>query len=559
MSSTLGERQFGAYRIGALAGRGPAGAVHAARDVRSGLIVALKLFHPDWAQDDAYARRVMCESQRADALRHPNIIPLLDAGALDGELYTATRFARGGDVRALMEDEGRLAPARALFIAQQVAHALDTAHAKGVLHGHVAPPNVLVERLSSHVYLRDFGIHVPVDSSGARAADPRNDVRGLAGVLYELLSGGPPPVVGDDLAGRIANGDLPQLEAVLRRALADEPRQGYASGGELVSAVRAALRPRRASVPAAAPIEAVPVAAPALEPRDDPPATVVAPTRERPRSVRPAWTRGMLHGTPLAVVAAAAAVFAYFGERALSDHASAIAGARPAVAGQGAAGTRPPTGGSDAALLRALHDPAIGRTCRPLNASGRVAALACSALAPHGALVDLRVSRFGSDSAAARAFRDETQPAVQASGGPVGVGSRASAGVCDPSAWLGSGAWRSAPGYSGQVACFITTPSSQGCGGVPAPRCAVLDLDLRRRPPRRPRLDRRGCKRPPVRLVALAPRGVRDAQQVSASCGPCVADPSIETYLAASPLVVDTRMLSVPGTIETCDRSRFTE
>jgi hypothetical protein len=272
-------------------------------------------------------------------------------------------------------------------------------------------------------------------------------------------------VVGDDLADLAAAGDLSRLEPVFRRALAADARRGYASGAELVSAVRAAMRPRRTSAPASAPAPA---------PRDEPPATVAAPMTERTRRVRPAWTRGVLHGTPLAVVAVAAAVFAYFGERALSDHSSAVAGARPAAAGQGASGTGTPRGRSEGALLQALHDPVIRRTCRSLRAPGRVAVLACTALAPHGALVDLRVSRFGSDSAAARAFRDEALPAVQASGGPVGVGARASAGLCDPSAWLGSGAWRSGAGHSGQVACFVTTPSSQGCAGVPAPRCAVL-------------------------------------------------------------------------------------
>src|SRR6185503_5643752 len=124
----------------------------------------------------------------------------------------------------VVQREGPLPPARALFILQQAAHALDTATDEGLRHRAVTAEAILIERHSNHVYVCDFGL-------GPDDVPPL--VPALGAVLDEML--------GDDVP--------PALNAVLVRAAAGGAA-GYASGAELVRAARAAVR--ESTVPVAA-------------------------------------------------------------------------------------------------------------------------------------------------------------------------------------------------------------------------------------------------------------------------------------------------------------------
>ena len=102
------------------------------------------------------------------ALDHPSIIPIYDAGEVDGIVYIAMRYVSGGDLHQLL-DAGPLAPDRAVAILEQVAGALDAAHAHDLVHRDVKPANVLIEA-GGRVYLTDFGI-------AKRARTPGHDAR----------------------------------------------------------------------------------------------------------------------------------------------------------------------------------------------------------------------------------------------------------------------------------------------------------------------------------------------------------------------------------------------
>src|SRR5438105_2759859 len=148
------------FVIEAVAGRGGMGVVYRARQKRPDRIVALKVIAAELADDPAFRARFQREANIAAQIEHPNVIPVHAVGEADGVLYIAMRFVVGTDMRALINNEQRLEPRRAAHIVDQVAQALDAAHATGLVHRDVKPANILLSASGGreHVYLSDFGL-----------------------------------------------------------------------------------------------------------------------------------------------------------------------------------------------------------------------------------------------------------------------------------------------------------------------------------------------------------------------------------------------------------------
>jgi YVTN family beta-propeller protein len=263
-NSRIGTELAG-YRIEALIGRGGMGVVYRAHDLALDRDVALKLLAPHLADDISFRERFLRESRLAASLEHPNVVPIHDAGEIDGQLYIAMRFVEGSDLKAVLH-QGPLEPPRAVRILEQVAGALDAAHARGLVHRDVKPSNVLIDG-REHVYLADFGLSRylgdaatplgPAKSLGTAAyvapeqirgeeVDGRADVYALGCLLYECLAGKPPFQRGSDAATLYAHLEeppptLPSLEQVLPKGLAKEPADRYQTCSELVDAARGAL------------------------------------------------------------------------------------------------------------------------------------------------------------------------------------------------------------------------------------------------------------------------------------------------------------------------------
>jgi YVTN family beta-propeller protein len=271
--------EFLGYRIEEQIGRGGMGIVYRAYDLRLKRTVALKLVTPELALDERFRERFARETELAISLEHPNVVPIHDAGDVAGRLYLAMRLVGGTDLRKLLRAEGALEPSRALAICRQVAHALDAAHAKGLVHRDVKPSNILLDE-AEHVYLADFGLTRGLEEKGASEGDGRSvgtpaylapeqiegervdgraDVYSLGCVLYECLTGEAPFVRGSRLAVAWAHleeeppsaserdSDLPvAIDAVLRGAMAKSPDERYRTCAALVEAAEAAfgIRPR---------------------------------------------------------------------------------------------------------------------------------------------------------------------------------------------------------------------------------------------------------------------------------------------------------------------------
>src|SRR5207302_5286261 len=102
--------------------------------------------------DARFRERFLAETELAASLEHPNVVPIHDAGEVDGQLYIAMRYVEGGELKTLLQKESPLEPARAVAICGQVAAALDAAHAHGLVHRDVKPSNVLLDE-NEHAYL----------------------------------------------------------------------------------------------------------------------------------------------------------------------------------------------------------------------------------------------------------------------------------------------------------------------------------------------------------------------------------------------------------------------
>jgi YVTN family beta-propeller protein len=256
------------YRIERLLGRGGMGAVYIAEDERLGRHVALKVLVPELAEDQGFRSRFLDEWQIAASLEHPHIVPIYDAGEVDGQLYIAMRYV-DSDLKRLIHQEGPLEPRRALQLVSQVADALDAAHAQGLVHRDVKPGNVLLDA-SGNSYLCDFGLtkdvslisaqtgtgqlvgtldYMAPEQIRAKPFDGRADQYSLACVLYECLAGKPPFRRDNEAQVLWAHmqdeppslSGYPALDSVLGQALAKEKEQRYGSCGELVAAARAEL------------------------------------------------------------------------------------------------------------------------------------------------------------------------------------------------------------------------------------------------------------------------------------------------------------------------------
>jgi YVTN family beta-propeller protein len=270
MSSAGTEPRIGSellgYRIEELLGRGGMGVVYRAYDPRLKRSVALKLIAPELAGDERFRERFLAETEVAASLEHPNVVPIHDAGELDGRLYLAMRHVHGNDLKTLLAREGPLEPKRALALCAQVAGALDAAHACGLVHRDVKPSNVLLDQ-EEHVYLADFGLTRRIAEGGglghslgtpAYAApeqirgdevDGRADVYSLGCLLYECLAGEPPFRRDSELATLWAQLNdpppklptHPALDPVFAKALSKDPQERYGSCRELVEAAAEAL------------------------------------------------------------------------------------------------------------------------------------------------------------------------------------------------------------------------------------------------------------------------------------------------------------------------------
>jgi len=144
------------YEILSMIGAGGMGEVYLAQDTRLRRKVAIKLLAPELTGDQRGMRRFEQEALAASALNHPNILTIYEFGQADGLHFIVSEYVEGLTLRQKMSG-GRLELRSAVEILIQIANALATAHASGIVHRDIKPENLIV-RHDGIVKVLDFGI-----------------------------------------------------------------------------------------------------------------------------------------------------------------------------------------------------------------------------------------------------------------------------------------------------------------------------------------------------------------------------------------------------------------
>ena len=273
---------FSHYRIIEQLGQGGQAIAYKAVDTRLDRSVVIKILLPELASSENARRRFEREAKLASALDHPNICAIYDIGESDGLFYIVMPYAEGRTLKHVIS--GRpMEILSALSIGVQVADAITTAHARGIVHRDIKPNNIVVND-QGKVKVLDFGLAKMLATDQEAGADPdksmteiglpygtagygspeqaagervdhRTDIFSLGVLIYEMVTGHQPfkgrnrieilnSVINDEpepVAEEIP-GAPPRLQSILDRALAKKPRERFGTMAELRDELKALLR-----------------------------------------------------------------------------------------------------------------------------------------------------------------------------------------------------------------------------------------------------------------------------------------------------------------------------
>lgn len=261
---------FGRYEIKRQLGRGGMATVYLAHDPRFGRDVALKVLPRQFLHDEQFRVRFEREARTIAKLEHKAIVPVYDFGEHDDQPYLVMRHMSGGSLEDRLQ-KGALSRQEIVRVIGRIAHALDAAHAQGVVHRDLKPGNILFDG-DGDAYLSDFGIvklseatanitgnaivgtpayMSPEQVHGKKKVDARSDIYTLGVILYELITGKPPYQADTPTQVMMAHvlEPVPHLERedvpadygrVIERAMAKDTNTRFTRAGELAAALETA-------------------------------------------------------------------------------------------------------------------------------------------------------------------------------------------------------------------------------------------------------------------------------------------------------------------------------
>ncbi|MGE0710574.1 MAG: serine/threonine-protein kinase [Planctomycetota bacterium] len=379
--------QIGGYRVTGELGRGGAGAVLRGEDA-AGRPVAIKVLVQGRSATPAQRQRFAREARALTTVRHPHVVALLDVGEQQGVPYLVLELHEGGSLEDRLRRGEPLAPREVARIGAELAEGLAAAHGRGVLHRDLKPGNVLFAA-SGAALLTDFGMAkdlgrlehtaqltrtgalqgtpgfwAPEQAAGELARiGPHTDVYGLGATLYAALCGRAPfegaslvevaraTVEAEPPPLRALRKDVPRaLEEVVMTCLARDPDARWADAAALADALRACARD--------------------------------APARGRPLAAR---GLALASALGLALVGAAAALWARRGGEGPSPAPSPPLAAAPSPSATEAAGLPAPGGASPTGAPGGASPTGAPGGASPTGAASASPAGAASASAPAGA------------------------------------------------------------------------------------------------------------------------------------------------------------------------------
>jgi serine/threonine-protein kinase len=258
------------------------GAVYLAEHPAIGRRVAVKVLHKNYIRDENLLTRFLNEARAANAIRHPNIIEILDSGTIaDGTPFLVMELLEGESLGTRIRREGALPIQTAVEFCYQTASALGAAHKKGIVHRDLKPDNLFVvpdphDPERERIKVLDFGIAKlqqsandsvktrtgtlmgtpiymsPEQCRGTKTVDHRSDIYSLGIIFFEMLCGQPPFV--SEGFGELVNMHLnvapaapstqnasvsPAIDAIVLKMLSKNPDERFADMGALMTALKA--------------------------------------------------------------------------------------------------------------------------------------------------------------------------------------------------------------------------------------------------------------------------------------------------------------------------------
>src|SRR5690242_8030615 len=269
----------GRYRLDATLGRGGMGLVYRAAHVGLRRQVAVKILHPSLAASPEVRNRFEREALAVGKIDHPNCVSVYDVGRLPGgALYLAMELLEGRPLADVLEQDGQIAPGRALHILAGILRGLAHIHHAKLIHRDIKPENIFLIRHGQDedfAKILDFGIAKPMETSDladgvkltqagmafgtpiymapeqalGNPMDGRADLYAAAVMAYEMLCGQPPFYSEDKLEvmsmhtakpvppmrQRLVRGAKPvaaSIERLVVRGLTKKPSDRYATAEE---------------------------------------------------------------------------------------------------------------------------------------------------------------------------------------------------------------------------------------------------------------------------------------------------------------------------------------
>jgi serine/threonine protein kinase len=275
-------KKIGKFDILRVLGTGAQSVVFLAHDPQLQREVAIKSLHLD-SRDEARRQALMDEARTVGGLRHPNIVPIFDAGEQDGDPYLVFEYVEGRNLAEQLREAGGMPAPRAIELMLQILDAVEHAHRHGIIHRDLKPSNILLNA-DGVPRVMDFGIAVRANQDGTPGisegilgtpaylapecinegrAGVQSDVFSAGLILCELITGRPvisgksvltvlhrmstePVRLPPEAAGVVDD----RLGDIILKATAMDTAARYADVAALRAALKAWLTPQEEEAPA---------------------------------------------------------------------------------------------------------------------------------------------------------------------------------------------------------------------------------------------------------------------------------------------------------------------
>ncbi|MCG2577321.1 HDOD domain-containing protein [Dechloromonas sp. XY25] len=269
-------KRIGRFEVRRELGRGAQSVVYLGFDPQLQREIAIKTLHfarPDPAQNQA----LLTEARAVGRMRHPNIVPIFEAGEQAGDLYLVFEYVPGTNLAEFLKQSGALPPVKAVTIMRRILDAVAHAHAQGIIHRDLKPSNILLDDDGTPKVM-DFGIATRIDGAvegsdrvtgtpaymapeyvQRREISERSDIFSAGVILFEMLVGQRAVTGGSlkEVMQRIATQDIEvptsasiddRLRPILLKAVARDPALRFQSAAQFADALENYLNPEEEAV-----------------------------------------------------------------------------------------------------------------------------------------------------------------------------------------------------------------------------------------------------------------------------------------------------------------------